>query len=601
MTYLPFSLLAYFLNGVALLIDKFLLTKSIPNPLLYIFYISLVSLLALLLLPFTHPPSSLVFWLSQASTLLWTSGAYFMFKALRAGLVARVIPVIGTLTPLFLLLYALKSSTITQNEVWAVGLSLAGLILITSNSWLGKIKKDEIVLELSSAVFFAISYLILKQAYLKADFLTVMVTSRWILIPLGLGMLLIPKVRSQIIPKGPKINLLSQASLLFALGQTLGGTSQLLLTFSISLASPALVNSLQGVQYVFLILASLLLAKKFPAVFKKEASSVFIVVKMAGIVLLGLGLYILAFSSSGTSANLGVTYSPRYARELGLDEKATFIKILDDLKVKKIRLPVYWDAVETFPQTFNFGPIDFYLNEALKRQVEVILVLGYKLPRWPECFAPEWVKKLMREEREKRILELLGAEVEHFKSYPNILAWQIENEPFLSYGVCDPLTQRTEKLLSHEVEIVKGRDQRPVVITDSGELGWWFKAVGYSDFFGTTLYRQIWSPYLGIQDYPLPPIFYTLKNQLIRAITGKSGLTIISELQSEPWIKEGQPTQKADINQQVKILPLSKLKGNISYASQTGFSQIYLWGVEWWYFMAKNGHPEYLEYAKSLF
>src|SRR3989338_2497021 len=97
MTHLPFTLLAYFFNSLSVVANKFLLNKAIPDPLIYIFYISLLSLLSLLALPFTLYPSPFVLILASISTLLWTLGAYLMFKALKLGQVSRVIPLIGTL------------------------------------------------------------------------------------------------------------------------------------------------------------------------------------------------------------------------------------------------------------------------------------------------------------------------------------------------------------------------------------------------------------------------------------------------------------------------------------------------------------------------
>jgi hypothetical protein len=42
----------------------------------------------------------------------------------------------------------------------------------------------------------------------------------------------------------------------------------------------------------------------------------------------------------------GVTYSGQQAKSLGLDSQNVYLEILDDLKVKKIRLSAYWDEVE---------------------------------------------------------------------------------------------------------------------------------------------------------------------------------------------------------------------------------------------------------------
>jgi uncharacterized membrane protein len=131
MSYLPFALLAYLFNGIAVLIDKFLLTAKIKDPLIYIFYISLFSFAILLLLPLTHIPSLFVFILASISTVIWTSGLYFMYKALRVGLVSRVIPIIGVLIPIFLMVVAIFTKSINNSEIIAIIILVLGLVFLT--------------------------------------------------------------------------------------------------------------------------------------------------------------------------------------------------------------------------------------------------------------------------------------------------------------------------------------------------------------------------------------------------------------------------------------------------------------------------------------
>lgn len=299
MSHLPFTLLAYFLNCVSVLIDKFLLTKNNLDPLVYIFYISLFSLVALVPIPFTKSPTPHILLLASLSTCLWTLGAYFLYKALSKGLASRVIPIIGTLTPLILLIEALAVGNISNQQTLAVLLLLVGLVLLTLNDWKGKISRYEIIFEFLSALLFSISYLVLKEAYSQENFLTVLVYSRLILIPLGLVLLAIPKSRKIILlskQTGPKMKLLSKTGMLFLVGQISGGSSEILLTFSISLATPALVNSLQGTQYVFLFLASLILGRFHPAIFKDKLTKMAFLAKFIGVIIIAVGLYILSFN-----------------------------------------------------------------------------------------------------------------------------------------------------------------------------------------------------------------------------------------------------------------------------------------------------------------
>lgn len=299
MSHLPFTLFAYFLNSVAVLVDKFLLTKHNLDPLIYIFYISLFSLLALLFLPFVEMPGIEIIALSSLSTILWTLGAYMMYKALQFGRASRVIPIIGTLIPILLLAEAIVAHTVNDSQIVAVILLVFGLIFLTFPDWQGKITKKELNFEILSSVLFAVSYLVLREAYLQENFLSVLVWSRMILIPLGTLLLIIPHTRHIVLTrKGPKINFTSKTGMLFLVGQAAGGTSELLLTFSIYLATPALVNSIQGSQYAFLFLFSLILARRLPSVFEESFSGLVLIQKFLGLALIGFGLYFLAFNST---------------------------------------------------------------------------------------------------------------------------------------------------------------------------------------------------------------------------------------------------------------------------------------------------------------
>lgn len=604
MSHLPFTILAYLLNSISVTTNKFLLIKSIPNPFVYIFYFSAASLIALLVIPFTKFPPLFVLTLASISTLLWTTGAYFMFKALMRGQVSRVIPIIGTFIPLILLVHAFLNRSITSNEVWAVLLLVLGLIFLTLNDLKGKAYIKEIIYEFLAALLFATSYILLREAYVRWDFLSVLSYSRLILIPVGIVLLLIPKIRSEIFaPNGVPFKITSKTGLLFFGGQIAGGVSEVLLLFSVALANPAIVNSLQGTQYVFLLIFSLVLSKKYPEVFKENFTKATVLLKLVGIILLGLGLYVLAFTNHDYRfEEIGATYSPKYAKELGLDPKITYLKVLDELGVKAIRLPVYWNEVEKSPNEFDFSDVDYYLMEAQKRDVAVILSLGYKQPRWPECYAPTWIESLPKQEKNQRIIELVKKEVEYFKKYPNIILWQVENEPLFYFGECNKPDEDSYSVLEEEVKVVKEADNRPVMLTNTGELSNWIVEMKLGDQFGTTLYRTVWSPQFGIVDYPTPPFFYQIKDSLSGVVVGGNKKpTIIAELQAEPWMPDGKSAIEVEASEQARLMPVGKLEDHISYAKETGFKKAYLWGVEWWYFMEKNGYPEYVEYGKELF
>lgn len=297
--------------------------------------------------------------------------------------------------------------------------------------------------------------------------------------------------------------------------------------------------------------------------------------------------------------NYGVSFSPKFARTLGLNWQETYIKILDDMKVRNLRIPTYWDRIEKSQMSYDFSETDFILDEAKIRNAKVILTLGARQPRWPECHIPDWAKKLSLEKRQAKTLEFIGRVLERYKHHTAILAWQVENEPLLAFfgEGCDPPDQA---FLRSEVELVRKLNGKPIMMTDSGELGFWITPMRFSDIFGTTLYRKVYDQTFGYITYPIPAYFYNLKSTIIRVLFAKNNQeTVISELQAEPWLREGVLSQTA--SEQADFFPVNELKDYINYAKQTGFDEQYLWGVEWWYFMTQNGHPQYLEYAKTLF
>ncbi|MBI2021965.1 hypothetical protein HYS93_03785 [Candidatus Daviesbacteria bacterium] len=299
MAHLPITILAYFFNSIAVTIDKLLLSKAIKDPLVYVFYFSMVSMLTLLLIPFTHLPNFAALALASVSTLFWTAGAYLMFSALRIGLVSRVIPFIGTLIPIFLLFQAATTNAVTISQAVAVIVLILGLVFLSLPNWEGIMRGRELILVVLSALFFATSYLFLREAYLEDQFLTVFVYSKPILIPLGLLILVVPSLRERVFPKDKLNAHFSKLTLvIFVSGQLSAGLAELLLTFSISLANPALVNSLQGVQYAFLFIFSLFLAKKLPQVFKEKLNFYSLISKISGLAFLAVGLYVLAFTKS---------------------------------------------------------------------------------------------------------------------------------------------------------------------------------------------------------------------------------------------------------------------------------------------------------------
>lgn len=324
------------------------------------------------------------------------------------------------------------------------------------------------------------------------------------------------------------------------------------------------------------------------------------------LVILAIALLLLAYvnlpvSKSNNDAKIGVTFSYVYAEQIGLDWKQAYVEMLDDLKIRHIRIPIYWDRVEATEGQYDFSAIDWQLAEAQKRGAEIILVVGQKVPRWPECYVPKWVgsdpSNLNQAILKDKLLSFEKVAIERYKNnHPEIVNWQIENEPFLDFGICSKVNQ---DLLDAELVQVRNIDaSRPIVVTDSGELSLWIKAASRADVFGTTMYREVYSARMGHWRYPIGPNFFKIK-QLIIKLFAKQDNAIVIELQGEPWVAGW--TTDAPVETQLASMNAATLVDNVEFAKKTGMKEIYVWGVEWWYWMkVKQDNSTLWEAARNL-
>lgn len=315
------------------------------------------------------------------------------------------------------------------------------------------------------------------------------------------------------------------------------------------------------------------------------------------VVAVGLGyIKLLKMSFYNPKMILGVSFDPDYARYLGLNaEEILHHYIFDTWNFHRVRFSAHWDKVEPTRGKFVFDELDSLMSLAREHNAKVVLALGQKTPRWPECHLPAWAKELPEGEYREARLRYIRAVVEAYKNHPALEIWQVENEPFLPFGKCPSFTQKD---LQEELDLVKQIDgAHPRLVTDSGELSLWRKTGTAGEFFGTTMYRVVWNKYFGYSNYDwLPAAIYRFKLWMV----GRSAESaFVAELQAEPWIPGG-TVGETPLEEQYKSLDLPRLKKNIDFAYQVGLSRSYLWGAEWWAWLAKQGHTDISDYIQKL-
>lgn len=310
-------------------------------------------------------------------------------------------------------------------------------------------------------------------------------------------------------------------------------------------------------------------------------------------------LFFLAQKEKPKEINYGMSFNTMYARELGLNWQETYNAILDDLGVRRLRLAAHWNMVEPIEGEYNFSELDYQLEKAEAVGAEVVLAVGRRLPRWPECHVPLWATKIELEKRNEAQLLYMTKVIERYKDNKAVKIWQVENEPFLQAFAFEQCGDLDVDFLEKEIALVRSLDpDKPILITDSGNLGTWAGAYKRGDIFGTSVYVHFWNPELGQFKTFLPAWFYRAKENLMGLLYGQRPAFLI-ELSAEPWLVE--PISQVPLPVQFSRMDIDKFKDILAYAEDTRLENQYLWGAEWWYWLKLNGHDEFWEFGKTLY
>lgn len=316
MDWLGIAILSYFINAGVYVADKFLLSKKFHSSIIYAFYVGIWSVLNFVLLvfaPYVPTLKWLLIDLSAGALFLFT--IVFWYKALHQSESTRVVPVVGALTPIFTLLfvYLFLGEGLNRQHLVAFPILITGGVLISVKHTRVHILSNVIeriqeiigliharyqpmrrllINSFVAAFFFAAYNVLIKYIYMHQPFLGSFVWSRLGTFLATLSILLVPAWRNAIMSNQHGVK--KQSNMLFFLSvRFMAAMAFIMVNWAISLGNVAMVNVLQGVQYLFLLIIVMFLSKVAPSVYQEEMGRDVILQKLGGILLVSYGLYVL--------------------------------------------------------------------------------------------------------------------------------------------------------------------------------------------------------------------------------------------------------------------------------------------------------------------
>lgn len=308
MTWLLLALLGYALFAVNSVGDKYLLANVIQSPLQFTFHVGMLGGLVILFVPFFgFPLPELHFLVATAfSGIVFIAALAIFYRTLAKHESSRIIPAIGGFLPLFTLLLAFfifPHEPIGYLETLSLCLFIVASITVSSERG-KKIFSKGLDGALFSAFLFALYFVSMKYVYSLAPFWDGLLWTKIWGVLAAIGILIFSRsVRTELFMRknrSAKVGLSGPKPIAEFLGiQGAGAAASVLQSGAVYIAPPssvAIVNALQGTQFLFVELFVFILSVKFPTVIKESFSGKTGMKKIFASLLFIIGIGLLLFN-----------------------------------------------------------------------------------------------------------------------------------------------------------------------------------------------------------------------------------------------------------------------------------------------------------------
>lgn len=290
---------------------------------------------------------------------------------------------------------------------------------------------------------------------------------------------------------------------------------------------------------------------------------------------------------------------------MGVDYRQVFQDICT-LGLDRIRLCAYWHDIQPRSNEFNFSQLDWLLDRCHQNNIEVVLAVGMKVPRWPEFHFPQWLSdryetsagKAPLDKRSPAVadlaLNLVDRVVSHCRYAPALRYWQVENEPFTQLEITGGRYLSPE-FVSQEVALVRSRlwETQKILLTNAIHLPSpnldedepaFRSSLMNADAVGFNVYTKVPAGNSGAYLEPTVDFWNQLQQWQLQ-LSSSDREAWIAEAQAEPW--EPQKLVALDRANYPSATP-QRLRSLVQTLASLNYNTVLLWGCEYWWWHYRN-------------
>jgi len=286
------TLSAAFIFAVVNTIDKHVVSKYKMEPIIFVTVISCLGLIiGLALLLFVKIPLNWLILLALLNGAFYPTVNLLYFKALRLEEVSRVVPWFSLYIALTVIGAAIfLGETLSLKQYLGIAILLSGIFMLTIKKGF-KVKAGRWMIFMFCAGLIIAAQSLLEKYLLNKNFGTLPLFT---IIQLGAFLGFLPygffnwaKIKTAIFTRSPVLKIIT-------FNQTLTISGTLTLIAAISLGLVSLVSVLESLQYLFLLVLTLLISLFYPKILKEELATSIVSLKVIAVLLVIAGIYLIS-------------------------------------------------------------------------------------------------------------------------------------------------------------------------------------------------------------------------------------------------------------------------------------------------------------------